>query len=57
MRKDSFSTETLKIVLNKINQNGADSRLLDLNNNPLPICYHEESKDMVNVNQAIEKVN
>ena len=57
MRKDSFSTETLKIVLNKVNQNGAESRLLDLSNNPLPICYHEESKDMVNVSQATEKVN
>ncbi len=46
MRNDSFSTETLKIILKKVNQNGADIKLLDLNNNPLPIYYHKTSNDM-----------
>jgi NAD(P)H-dependent FMN reductase len=58
MHNDSFSTETLRIVLKKVNQTSSRSRLLDLNNNPLPIYYHKGSKDdMINVNQAIEMVN
>ncbi len=57
MNKDSFSTETLKIVLGMVNQNNADTKLLNLNNTPLPIYNHKESTEMINVNQAVELVN
>jgi len=57
MNKDSFSTETLKIVLGRVNQNNADTKLLNLNDTPLPIYNHKESSEMINVNQAVDLVN
>ena len=57
MRNDSFSTETLKICLKKVDQNGADIKLLDLNNNPLPIYYHKSNNDTVHTPLATEMVN
>jgi FMN reductase len=57
MNKDSFSTETLKIVLGMVNQNNADSKLLNLNYTPLPIYNHKESTEIINVNQAVDLVN
>jgi FMN reductase len=44
MRSESFSTETLKIALEKANQNGAETKLLNLYEKPLPF-YHETTDD------------
>ena len=44
MRSESFSTETLKIALEKANQNGAETKLLNLYEKPLPF-YHETTGD------------
>ena len=57
MRRDSFSTETLKIILNKVNKNGADSRLLNLYSNPLPMYTAEYNEKLDGIKQAVELVN
>lgn len=57
MNKESFSTETLKIVLERVNQNYADTKLLNLNNTPLPIYNHNDSPETIHVNQAVDMVN
>jgi NAD(P)H-dependent FMN reductase len=57
MNKESFSTETLKIVLERVDQNDADTRLLNLNNTPLPIYNHKDSPETIHVNQAVDMVN
>jgi NAD(P)H-dependent FMN reductase len=57
MRRDSFSTETLKIILNKINKNGADTRLLNLYSNPLPMYTAEYNEKLDGIKQAVELVN
>ena len=46
MRRDSFSTETLKIILNKVNKNGGDTRLLNLYSNPLPMYTAEYNEKL-----------
>ena len=57
MNKESFSTETLKIVLESVNQNDADTKLLNLSNTPLPIYNHNDSPETIHVNQAVDMVN
>jgi azobenzene reductase len=57
MNKESFSTETLKIALEMVNQNDADTRLLNLNNTPLPIYNHKDSPETIHVNHAVDMVN
>jgi len=57
MRRDSFSTETLKIILDKVNKNGADTRLLNLYSNPLPMYTAEYNEKLGGIKQAVELVN
>ena len=57
MRRDSFSTETLKIILNKVNKNGGDTRLLNLYSNPLPMYTAEYNEKLGGIKQAVELVN
>ena len=57
MRRDSFSTETLKIILNKVNKNGGDTKLLNLYSNPLPIYTAEYNKKLTGIQHAVDLVN
>lgn len=57
MRKDSFSTETLKIILNKVNKNGGETRLLNLYSNPLPMYTTEFNEKLGGIKHAVELVN
>lgn len=56
MRRDSFSTETLKIILNKVNTNGGDTRLLNLYSNPLPIYTAEYDEKLNGIKHVVELV-
>ena len=57
MRRESFSTETLKIILNKVNKNGGDTRLLNLYSNPLPMYTAEYNEKLSGIKHAVELVN
>ena len=57
MRRDSFSTETLQIVLNRVNRNGGDTRLLNLYSNPLPIYAAEYDEKLTGIGYAFELVD
>jgi FMN reductase len=57
MRQDSFGTETLKIILNKVNKNGGDTRLLNLYSNPLPMYTAEYNEKLSGIRNAVELVN
>ena len=57
MRRDSFSTETLKTILKKVIINGGDARLLDLYSNPLPMYSAEYSENSSGIQHAVELVN
>jgi NAD(P)H-dependent FMN reductase len=57
MRQNSFSTETLKIILNKVNKNGGDTRLLNLYSNPLPMYTAEYNEKLSGIKHAVELVN
>ena len=57
MRRDSFSTETLKIILSKVNENGGDTRLLNLYSNPLPMYSAEYNEKLSGIKHAVELVN
>ncbi|CAN5840707.1 hypothetical protein BH23THE1_BH23THE1_12680 [soil metagenome] len=57
MRRDSFSTETLKIILNKVNKNGGDTRLLNLYSNPLPMYTSEYDEKLVGIKHVVELVS
>jgi NAD(P)H-dependent FMN reductase len=57
MRRDSFSTETLKIILNKVNKNGGDTRLLNLYSNTLPMYTEEYNEKLNSIKHAVELVN
>ena len=57
MRQDSFSTETLKIILNKVNKNGGDTRLLNLYSDPLPMYTAEYNEKLSGIKHAVELVN
>ena len=56
MRSSSFSTETLRIALEKASQNGAETKFLSLYDNPLPF-YHDRSRgNNSNIDLATEMV-
>ena len=57
MRQNSFSTETLKIILNNVNKNGGDTRLLNLYSNPLPMYTAEYNEKLSGIKHAVELVN
>jgi NAD(P)H-dependent FMN reductase len=57
MRRDSFSTETLKIILNKVNKNGGDTRLLNLYSNPLPMYTSEYDEKLDGIKHVVELVS
>jgi NAD(P)H-dependent FMN reductase len=57
MRRDSFSTETLKIILNKVNKNGGETRLLNLYSNSLPMYTEEYNEKLNSIKHAVELVN
>ena len=57
MRHGSFSTETLKIILNKVNKNGGDTRLLNLYSNPLPMYTAEYNEKLSGIKHAVELVS
>lgn len=57
MRRNSYGTETLKIILDKVNQNGGQSRLLNLYDNPLPIYSPENDIDNPFIREASSMVN
>lgn len=57
MRKDSFSTETLNKILEKVKENNAEIKLLDLYTTPLPIYPNESEIKNKNIQNAVEMVN
>lgn len=57
MRRDSFSTETLKTILNKVNKNGGDTRLLNLYSNPLPMYTAEFDEKLGGIKHVVELVS
>lgn len=57
MRKNSFGTEALKIILNKVTENGGQSRLLNLFDNPLPIYSPDNDTETPDLRRATELVN
>ena len=57
MRRESFGTETLKIILQKVNQNGGHSQLLNLFDNPLPIYWPDNDNDDHFIKEATAMVN
>ena len=56
MRQGSFSTEALKIVLDFAKQNGAQTRLLDLQQTQLPMLYSKdkETKEIQKVTDDVK---
>jgi NAD(P)H-dependent FMN reductase len=56
MRSSSFSTETLRIALEKANQNGAETKLLNLYDNPLPFYHNVTNANTANIHLATELV-
>jgi FMN reductase len=57
MRKESFGTETLRIVLGKVKENGAETRLLNLFETPLPIYSSSINSDNRLIRQVSDLVN
>ncbi|MGD9532998.1 MAG: NADPH-dependent FMN reductase [Candidatus Nitrosocosmicus sp.] len=57
MRKESFGTETLRIVLGKVKENGAETRLLNLFETPLPIYSSSLNSDNLLIRQVSDLVN
>jgi FMN reductase len=57
MRRDSFSTETLRIILNKVNKNGGDTRLLNLYSDPLPMYTAEYDEKLGGIKYIVELVS
>jgi len=57
MRKNSFGTETLRIILNKVNQNGGKGHLINLFETPLPIYSPENNIDNPFIDNATNLVN
>ena len=57
MRRESFGTETLKIILQKVNQNGGHSQLLNLFDNALPIYSPDNDNDDHFIKEATAMVN
>jgi NAD(P)H-dependent FMN reductase len=56
MRSSSFSTETLRIALEKANKNGAETKLLNLYDNPLPFYHNVTNANTANIHLATELV-
>src|SRR5690349_20835066 len=56
MRSSSFSTQTLRIALEKANQNGAETKLLNLYDNPLPFYHSVTNGNTANIRLATELV-
>ena len=56
MRQGSFSTEALKTVLDFAKQNGAQTRLLDLQQTQLPMLYsnNQEIKEIRKVTDDVK---
>lgn len=57
MRKDSFGTETLRIILKKVSENGGKTQLLNLFENPLPIYSPDNDSDNLSIKKATDLVN
>lgn len=57
MRKDSFGTETLRIILKKVSENGGKTQLLNLFENPLPIYSPDNDSDNPSIKKATDLVN
>jgi len=57
MRRDSFGTETLRIILNKVRENGGHSQLLNLFENPLPIYSPDNDEANPVIRQTTDLVN
>ena len=57
MRRDSFGTETLKVILQKVGQNGGQAQLLNLFDNPLPIYSPDNDNDDHFIKEATAMVN
>lgn len=57
MRKNSFGTETLKIILNKVTENGGQSRLVNFFENSLPIYSPDTDTETPDLRRATELVN
>ena len=57
MRRDSFGTETLRIILKKVSENGGESQLLNLFENPLPIYSPDNDGDNPSIKKATNLVN
>lgn len=57
MRKDSFGTETLRIILKKVSENGGKTQLLNLFENPLPIYSPDNDGDNPSIKKATDLVN
>jgi len=57
MRRNSYGTETLRIILDKVSQNCGQSRLLNLFDNPLPIYSPENDIDNPFIREASTMVN
>jgi FMN reductase len=57
MRKESYGTETLRIILTKVNQNGGKAKLLNLFDNPLPIYSPGNDNDNPFIKEATKMVN
>jgi FMN reductase len=57
MRRDSFGTGTLRIILNKVSENGGQTKLLNLFENPLPIYSPDKDGENPSIRQATELVN
>lgn len=57
MRIESFGTETLRIVLNKVKENGAETRLLNLFETSLPIYSSSLDPNHNSIKQVNDLVN
>lgn len=57
MRKESFGTETLRVVLDKVKENGAETRLLNLFETPLPIYSSSTEPHDQSIKQISDLVN
>lgn len=57
MRIESFGTETLRIVMNKISENGAEIQLLNLLEKPLPIYSSTLNTNQPIIKQVTDLVN
>ena len=57
MRKESFGTETLRVVLDKVKDNSAETRMLNLFETPLPIYSSSSDQNNRSIKQVNDLVN